>query len=416
MDFWKLIKVENDKEITNIRNNNNKCLIKFRAIFYDYLIYILLFINTTTNYYLLIENKKKSEIIKDIIDFKNTFDYNNNSFKNNFPNQDKDMIGLYYPEINFGAIKESLKNYSIIASIIDLINQLEIKLIYLEKEINITKLISFYTSRKYFLKDRNISYYEQNLKELHDIVNWIIIHKSNQLKGIASDKYLACKYVESKLGKNLCLQRIAVYNSFEELNYTELSKYGNFALKISNSCWKTVFFYSNATKDDFYDNMKKLKRLLEYDHGLVDAQFFHLYAKKRIIVEKQFIPLDDLYEFKFFVINNNIKFILLRLYVNNELMKLFYDPNFNFLYKKENIFIEPLNITSMFKKNDLEDLKKYAIKLSEDFPNFVRVDLYLFHNKIYFSELTFASDNGLPLYKDVKFIKEAVSNFSRLDD
>ena len=160
------------------------------------------------------------------------------------------MIGLHYPEINFDKIKESLQNYNIIASLIDLISQLEIKLIYLEKEINITKLISFYTSRKYFLKDRNTSYYEQNLKELHDIVNWIIIHKSNQLKGIASDKYLSCKYVKLKLGKNLCSQRIAVYNRFEELNYNQLKYLCNDAKTVKKADGTTQVYHGGLGKGD----------------------------------------------------------------------------------------------------------------------------------------------------------------------
>ena len=89
---------------------------------------------------------------------------------------------------------------------------MEVKLIYLEKEINVTKLSSCYAARKIFLKENEIQYDQKNLTELHDIINWIIIHKSNQFKGIALDKYLACKYVKLKLGKNLCEQRIAVYN------------------------------------------------------------------------------------------------------------------------------------------------------------------------------------------------------------
>ena len=326
------------------------------------------------------------------------------------------MIGLHYPEINFDNIKQQLQNFNLIASIIDLINQIEIKLIYLEKEINLTKLISFYTSRKFFLKEKNITYDENNLRELYKIINWIIIHKSNQLKGIASDKYLACKYVELKLRKNLCKQRVAVFTRFEELNYNELSKYGDIVLKISNSCWKSIFIPKNTTKIIFENKMKQLKELLETDHGLLEAQFFHLYAKKRIIVEKQFIPLRDLYEFKFFIINNDIKFLYLRYYIEREIKILIYDSNFNLLYKQKNENINFLKNITKFKKKIFKKLKNYAIKLSEDFPYFIRVDLYLFHNKIYFSELTFASQNGLPVFKEnQKFIKDAIKNFSRIE-
>ena len=134
------------------------------------------------------------------------------------------------------------------------------------------------------MQKNNISYNEDNLKELHEVVNWITIHKSNQLKGIASDKYLSCKYVKLKLGQDLCQQRIAVYNNLEELNYEKLSKFGNIVLKISNSCWKATFL-SNTTKKEKYEEQLKIFRqnYLKAEHGLNEAQFFHffhLYAKK----------------------------------------------------------------------------------------------------------------------------------------
>ena len=78
-------------------------------------------------------------------------------------------------------------------------------------------------------------------------------------------------------------------------------------MKISNSCWKSVFISNTTSIESFNKKLKKFKKLLESEHGLLEAQFFHLYAKKRIIVEKQFSPLTDLYEFKFFIVNHDIK-------------------------------------------------------------------------------------------------------------
>ena len=337
--------------------------------------------------------------------------------KNNYPYNDKEMIGLSYPDIDYDKIKEKLKKLNIIDSLLDLINQLEIKLIYLEKEINITKIISFYTSRKYYLKEHRIRYNEKNITQLHEIVNWLIIHQSNQLKGIASDKYLACKYVKIKLGINLCQQRIAIFNNTQELNYKELSKYGNIVLKVSNSCWKTIFINNNETLESFNEKINIFKKLYEFDHGVINMQPFHLYPKKRIIVEKQFTPLTDLFEFKIFVLNRDIKFIYLEYYLNstNEVY-LIYDKNYNFKFRNNHYQIKPLNIKAMFKKDILEKIKEYAIKLSEDFPNFIRVDLYIFHNNIYLSELTFASSDGLPLDKNETYILDAVKNFSRVDN
>ena len=416
----KLIKINDYKKEYN---NKYKCLTKFKETFIYYnnfniLILLLFIINILISIYLLIENKKNKNIIKELLFFKKSFEYKNNPLKNNyFPYDDKEMIGLYYPEINFDKIKEKLKNLNIIDSLIDLVNQLEIKLIYLEKEINMIKPISLYTSRKYFLKENNITYNEKNITELHEIINWIIIHKSNQLKGIASDKYLACKYTKLKLGKDLCQHRIAAYNSIEELSYKELSKYGNIVLKISNSCWNKVFISKDIKKKIFAKEMKKFKKSNEFEHGIIEIQPFHLYAKKRILVERQFIPLTDLYEFKLFIINNKIKFIHLKYNIDskNKVYSI-YDSHFNCLFKQKKIKGSPLNITSIFKKNILLNLKKFAIKLSEDFPNFIRVDLYIFQDKIYLSELTFASYRGLPMNREEKYVKDSIESFSRIDD
>jgi hypothetical protein len=412
----KLIKTEYKDEY----NSKNQNLTKIKKIFnnYNILLLLLLIINIIINNYLLIENKRNKKIIKEILDFKNSFDYKNNTLKNNyFPNNDKEMIGLYYPEFNFDKIKAGLKNFNIIDSLIDLVNQLEIKLIYLEKEINITKLISFYTSRKYYLNERNITYNENYLARLYEIINWITVHKSSQLKGIASDKYLACKYIKLKLGKNLCEHRIAVYNSLEELNYNELSKYGNIILKVSNSCFKKVFISNNTKIDNFKKKIKKFKKLLGFEHGILDIQPFHLYAKRKIVVERQFVPLTDLYEFKFFIINNKIKLIYLTYFLNKSKPVYFiYDTNYNFIFKNKKIDVNPLNITTNFKKDVLEKIKEYAINISKDFPNFIRVDLYIFHDKIYLSELTFTSFNGLPMDGEEKFVKDAIKDFSLIYD
>ena len=70
---------------------------------------------------------------------------------------------------------------------------------------------------------------------------------------------------------------------------------------------------------------------------------------------------------------------------------------------------------SMFKNDLLDKLKNYAIKLSEDFPNFIRVDLYLFHDKIYLSELTFDSQDGFPFMRDYEIIKNAAKNWKRIE-
>lgn len=326
------------------------------------------------------------------------------------PKIDKDMVGIKYPEIMFDDIKKQLINNNLILSLFKLLEQLEIKLLYLEKEINVTKLFSFYTSRTLYLKEKNIDYDDSDIKELHHMVNWLVIHKSTQLKGIASDKYLACEYAKMKLGENLCQQRIAVYNNVEEIKFEEIIKLGNIIFKVSNGCNDLIFVFENK-KEDIKNLKQRVNKAFSKDFGLVTPEFFHLYSKKRIVLEKMFYPLTDLYEFKIIVINHKIQLIYIRVTINDEANCFFYDPNFNFLKGPKKYSLD----VSIFDKRILEQLKNYAYKLSEDFPNFIRVDLYLFHNKIYLSELTFDHQDGRPFMTDYEEITNAVKNWERTD-
>ena len=103
--------------------------------------------------------------------------------------------------------------------------------------------------------------------------------------------------------------------------------------------------------------------------------------------------------------------IILNYFRNKNKKDAYLDENYNAI--KE---VEKFNLSmTEFKKESLEELKILAIKLSEDFPNFIRVDLYLFRNNIYLSELTFDSGSGIPVFKHIKYFNDGVKNWKRID-
>ena len=364
-------------------NNNGKNMYTLSigdyliSIFNDYIIKkshsILISINLLLTIYLLVQNKKLYALNKELFCKKTFYNINESII-------DKDMIGLKYPEIEFNKIKKNYINGQVISSFLELLTQLETKIIYLEKEINATKLISFYTARTLYLDKMKVKYNDSRIIEFHDIINWLIIHKSTQLKGIASDKYLACRYVQMKLGKNLCPHRIGVYNNVEEIDFKKIIEIGNIILKVSNGNDDNIFITKNNTQEDIEKIKNDLIFHFNRDYPFRIPAFFHFYSKKRIVLEKMFIPLTDLYEFKFMVFNHDIKLITLKYFKNNDKFSVaYYDKEFNPIKNSG----RPVYGLSKFKKNILNEMKTYAIKLSEDFPNFVRVDLYLFQEKIY---------------------------------
>ena len=359
-------------------------------------------INFILTIYLLIQNHRANNFMKEL-STSNVFS------KIEEPTIDKDMIGLTYPEIMFQKIKDEYKNGKIISSFCDFLKQLEIKLIYLEKEINITKLYSFYNIRTSYLKSKNVNYDESKINEFHDIINWVVIHKSNQLKGIASDKYLACKYATIKLGKNLCPQRIGVFDTIEEIDFQKIIIMGNVILKVTNGFADNIFISDKTTVQDIDKIKENLKYHFNRDYSLMIPDFFHLYSKKRIVLEKTFMPRDELYEFRFMVFNRKIKMVILNYRRGVQYYDAFYDENFNSIKDIQKV---NLDIT-IFNKSVWNTMKDYAIKLSEDFPNFIRVDLYVFHNEIFLSELTFGSHNGMPTFRDIKYFTDGLKNWER---
>ena len=412
----------NKEEYENILNQKSdyKCLSFIKHL---NIIYILIIIYSLLLLYLIFENDINKQEIKKLIKYQEILSKNKNNLNQNkeenfeFLNEksvnssiDKDMIGLKYPEIMFDQIKLNIINNKFVSALYDFLEQLEIKLIYLEKEINATKINAFYTARTLLLKERNISYDDADINELHNIVSWLVIHRSTQLKGIVSDKYLACKYVKMKLGIDLCQQRIGVYNTVDEIDFKKLIKLGNVILKISNGNHDSTFIFKNK-KYSINKLKKKVEKSFYRNFPLIDKVFSHCYTKKRIVLEKIFLPLSDLYEFKFVIVNNEIKIVYVRVENNKKLYFFYYDSNYNLVSKSnDNIF----NISNI-KKTILENLKYYALKLSEDFPNFIRIDLFLFHDNIYLSELTFDHREGKPFLRDNSIIKEAGKNWKRID-
>ena len=401
----------NKIKLTNFNNTN---------YIYNKGFCIFIIINSIFTLYLFFQNKKTNSLLnellmtrtiikRDVEFIKKKFNINT-IIKNH--KKDIDMIGLKYPEILFDKIKNDFQNGEIFSSLYEFLNQLEEKLIFLEKEINVTKLNAFYTARTFYLQKKNVPYDDSQIKEFHNIISWLVIHKSTQLKGIASDKYLGCKYVEMKIGQNLCPQRIGVYNNVEEIDFENLTKTGNLILKISNGCHDSVFIKKKNSKDYLEEIKKKVTYFFNRDYCLMVPEFFHSYSKKRIILEKLFMPIEDLYELKYFIFNYKIKMIHVINTKDKKIIKSDYDQYYQLIGDAGK---DSINLLNNFDKSHLDRMKSIAMELSEDFPNFIRVDLYSFQNNIYLSELTFDSHDGMPAFTDNKYFNQEVENWKRVD-
>ena len=113
------------------------------------------------------------------------------------------------------------------------------------------------------------------------------------------------------------------------------------------------------------------------------------------------------------IFNNEIKMIYQVQKKNGKEINYYFDKNYKPI--EEYGKISNINLFNSFDKNQLDEMTFLALKLSEDFKNFIRVDLYLFHNNIYLSELTFDSHSGKPTFNGIKYFREGLKNWKRFE-
>lgn len=238
---------------------------------------------------------------------------------------------------------------------------------------------------------------------IQEKINWMKIYDSTPLKTKCADKVLVHEYCKEKLGKDICIPILKVYDSPDDIVWNELPN--KFVAKCNHGSGMNVI-----VKDKKSVSEKEVKEQLRV--FMKDDFAFHVGYEMHYhnIPHKTFVETymfddkqkDSLYDYKFWCFNGVPKFYtintgfghgdILYYWMNGEA----FDPYLKFVGK---------NTNTMFKKPTNFDLMvEYAKKLSADF-KFVRVDFYEINGKVYLGELTFTPGAGFFKYEDKKYDK-----------
>ena len=252
-----------------------------------------------------------------------------------------------------------------------------------------------YTVLDYFFFKRKFP----NLKNpttFSEKIQWIKVYGSLERFTKYADKYTVRDYVEKTIGRRYLVPLIGVYNKFDDIPFDKLPN--KFILKVSNSSG-----YNFICEDKKKLDKKELKITLNtwmsvnfyYEHREIQYK----QAKTRIVIE----PLlgdgkKGLSDFKFFCKNGEPQMIEVYTDVHTSPKVDLMDLN----WKNLNISLHfPGSGKEVKKPKQFNEMLEISKKLSKNFP-FVRVDLYLFKNKVYFGELTFTPGNGMYNIKPIK--------------
>jgi len=225
-------------------------------------------------------------------------------------------------------------------------------------------------------------------KTMNENFLWILRKDRTPLRRIFADKIAAREYA-SKVIPDLKLPE--VYGEFktpEEIPFSELPD--SFVVKATHgSGW--VYLVPDRSQLDTDKLFHACKMWLSTDYSYQALEWFYRDLPPRLIVEeflhdpKYEVPLD----YKFFVSNGSVKIIQVDCSRFKDHKRNMYTPDWTLLpidygYRRAGDIEKPLQ---------LNELIRIAERLGEAV-NFVRVDLYIVKETIYFGELTNTPEAG----------------------
>ena len=237
-----------------------------------------------------------------------------------------------------------------------------------------------------------IGYNIDNPVTIQDKINWLKIYDSTPLKTKCADKIQLHDYCKEKLGVDLCIPIIKVYDRVDDIDWDELPN--QFVVKCNHGSGMNII-----VKDKSKLNIPETKRKLE---GFMADDFafhvgyemhYHDIPHKVFVEEYMNDGNNDLVDYKFLCFNGEPKFCQVIGGRNDSTRHLnYYDMDFNFVNIYRLDFPNNKNIEHI-KPKTFDIMTICAKVLSEDF-KFVRVDFYEINNHIYFGELTFFDSGG----------------------
>ena len=237
-----------------------------------------------------------------------------------------------------------------------------------------------------------------------------MIHESPEYKSFLADKITVREYCKIILGKDICVPIIKIYDSVNEINFTELPD--KFVLKLNHGSRMNIIC-NNKSNLNYQKTLKKLDSWKHFNFGMIKKEFQYLFIKRKIFAE-MFIG-DNLIDYKIYCINGEPKFIRVWKILNSTKkirVHCDYDTNWNIIDVDSglpDIINEPSYKTE--KPKNLNLMIKYAKLLSQEFV-FIRVDFYEVNNQVYLGELTFSPTNTMGIWKS----KEKNIQFGKLMD
>lgn len=246
--------------------------------------------------------------------------------------------------------------------------------------------------------------YQLNLENpttFNEKIQWLKIHDRTPLHVTCSDKYAVRDFIKARIGEQYLVPLVFQTTNVQDLKAENFPDFPVIIKTNHDSSGGTIVRDKNQAD---WKTIRKsfLRRLaLNYDYGKGEWQYGKIspciIVEKLLIDEKGALPLD--YKMHFF--NGELAFTHVDMDRETDHRRNLYDPEWSYIpcsllypngrrIKKPGVYNEMIRVGKILSENFL----------------YVRVDLYVVQNKIYFGELTFHHGSGNELFTPMEWDKK----------
>ena len=224
-------------------------------------------------------------------------------------------------------------------------------------------------------------------------IQWLKLHDRNPLHTMMVDKILVKDYVKEKIGADVVVPLLNVYDSLDEIDLDSLPD--RFVLKTNHSGGNMgVVVCKDKKTFDFNEAKSKLSYSLQSSAYDLLLEWPYKDVKRKVFAEKY---LEDetgnLMDYKFICFNGEPKIVHI-CPDRNSGGKIHFDY-YDLDWKKLPFTIEHPNSDILIPKpKSFDKMLNYARLLSKDMP-LARIDFYEVNGQPYFGEITFFPYSGL---------------------
>lgn len=242
----------------------------------------------------------------------------------------------------------------------------------------------------------------KNPKTFNEKIQWLKLYDRKPEYTTMVDKYAVKEYVANIIGKEYIIPTLGVWESPDNIDWDSMPN--QFVLKTTHGGGSLgIVICKNKDELDKKNVSKKINKSLKQNIYRQLREWPYKNVKRRIIAEKYmsddttFKTDDDLADYKFYCFGGEPKYCqVIRNRRSNETID-FYDMEWNHMpFVGLNRFAGN-GILPVAKPVHLDTMIKICRNLSNNIP-FVRVDLYIVNDKVYFGEITFYPASGIGIF------------------